>query len=85
VICEATRYGVERKAAYREEYKLIRSRSDDVTLTAELTDDGEVFGDIPAPIEEELLSALPEKWDDMDTRATVSEGTQERLEALGYR
>jgi arylsulfatase A-like enzyme len=85
VICEATRYGVERKAAYRKGYKLIRSRSDKITLTAKLTDNGEVFGDIPAPIEKELLSALPEKWDDMDTRATVSEGTQERLESLGYR
>jgi arylsulfatase A-like enzyme len=85
VICEATRYGVERKAAYRGRYKLIRSSSDDVILTAELTEDGEVFKDIPSSVEEDLLSALPEKWDNMDTRANVSEGTQERLEALGYR
>ena len=85
VICEAARYGVERKGVYQNGHKLIRSRSDDVTLTAELSEGDEVFGEVPTHIEEELLCALPESWDDMDTKMTVSEGTKERLENLGYR
>lgn len=85
VVCEGARYGVERKAVYQNEYKLIHSRSDDVTLTAELSEGTEEFGDIPDSIEKRLFSQLPEHWDDMDTKATVSRITQERLEALGYK
>ena len=85
VICEAARYGVERKAVYQNRYKVIRSKTDDVALTAELSNRSETFGDIPVSVEERLLDALPDSWDDMDTKSTVSEGTKRRLEALGYR
>jgi len=86
VICEGTRYGVERKAIYKNNFKVIQSMSDNVTLTAEVSDNGERFIDIPSDIREDLLSKMPsDGWEDMDVSETVSGVTKEQLKALGYR
>lgn len=85
VICEGTRYGTERKAAYHGENKIIRSRSRDVTLTARITESGERFVDIPDAVVNHLLNVLPDHWDDADNRGSISNFTQSQLEALGYR
>jgi len=84
VVCEGARYGAERKAVYRGERKLIRSETDDVTLTARVTEDDERFVDLPDDVVADLLAVLPDSWDDMDVRASVSGATQSQLEALGY-
>lgn len=85
VLCEGTRYGVERKAVYSGDYKLIRSNSDNVTLTAKVSEDGEEFGDIPEQVFQRLSDALPATWDDMDSGTSVSATTEQQLRALGYR
>lgn len=85
VICEGTRYGVERKAVYQSDQKLITSQNDDVTLTAKLDAAGENFIELPETDVDRLLNKLPSKWDNMDTSSEVSGTTKEQLEALGYR
>lgn len=85
VVCEGTRYGVERKAVYQDDYKLIRSEADDVTLTARITDDGEEFVDLPDVVVRRLLDQLPDEWGDVGVRESVSRFTQEQLESLGYK
>jgi len=85
VVCEATRYGVERKAVYRGEHKLIRSQSDDVTLEATVTDDGESFGELPKDIVSSLLAELPDRWEDNSVSHEVSAITKDQLKALGYK
>jgi len=85
-LCEGTRYGVERKAAYQGEYKLIRSEADDVTLTASIDRaDGETFVDIPQARREALCRALPNFWEDFDTTRAVGPALEGQLEALGYK
>lgn len=82
VISEGVRYGPERKAVYQQDKKLIRSESDDVTLTAKLTVTGEDFS---SQFEQaELLDELPENWD-RGEHATTGKLVEEQLEALGYR
>jgi arylsulfatase A-like enzyme len=86
-ICEAARFGVERKAAYRGDSKVIRSEADDVTYTArvEQSEPGEEFRTIPAREREELLASLPDNWEDFDVTRAVSPAVERRLEKLGYR
>jgi arylsulfatase A-like enzyme len=85
--CEGVRFGNERKAAYRGQHKVIHSRQDDVTLTAEvdLEQGGEQFTDIPESEKAELLAALPEDWEmGNDINRINSEIVMDRLKALGY-
>lgn len=88
VICEAPRFGVERKAAYRDTNKVIRSETDDVTLTARINREspGDEFCELPDDVTDALLAALPDSWDDFDAGAgSVGPVLDERLEALGYK
>ncbi|MFH5801166.1 sulfatase-like hydrolase/transferase [Haladaptatus sp. CMAA 1911] len=67
VSCEGTRYGTERKAAYRGRKKVIRSKTDGMTLTSEINPNAcEIFTGEGLDDEEilELLGALPEYWSD---------------------
>lgn len=87
-ICEATRFGVERKAAYQAGNKVIRSETDDVTLTARIKRNkpGEEFCELSDEVTDTLLAALPDAWDDFDTKAETTDPVlDERLEALGYK
>ncbi len=84
VICESTRYGVERKAVYRGRQKLIRSEADDVTLTAAITSDGESFENFSDETVDALLDQLPDDWVGSEEIADTSEMVQDQLEALGY-
>ncbi|UPV76301.1 sulfatase-like hydrolase/transferase (plasmid) [Halorussus limi] len=86
-VCEAARFGVERKAAYRGDSKVIRSEADDVTYTArvEQSEPGEEFRTIPVREREELLASLPDNWEDFDVTRSVSPAVERRLEKLGYR
>lgn len=88
VICEAPRFGVERKAAYRGPNKVIRSETDDVTLTARIDREtpGDDFRDLPDEVTDSLLASLPGSWDDFETGSgAVGPVLDERLEALGYK
>jgi arylsulfatase A-like enzyme len=83
-ICEATRYGVERKAVYRGDAKLIRSQADDVTLTARVSQSGETFCELPEHLAESLTAELPDYWEVFDNRVDVGEAVEKRLKSLGY-
>lgn len=85
VVCEGTRYGAERKAVYRGDAKVIRSEMDDVTLTARIVDDRETFVDLPPDVVADLLSELPNRWEDGDMLGSASDFLQGQLEALGYK
>jgi hypothetical protein len=85
VVCEATRYGAERKAVYRGNKKLIRSETDDVTLTATVNPDGEQFETFSPDLASELLSELPDEWYPEEDLAQTSPMVQDQLEALGYK
>lgn len=82
-LSEGVRYGVERKAAYRGEEKLLHSRTDDVTLTARIDDDGERF----EPIDDldPLRDALPDYWENVTDGTAADRVVADQLEALGYR
>lgn len=85
VICEGVRYGHERKAVYKNGYKLIHSVGDDTTLAATVDADGERFEDPPSDaVVEELLGELPDDWGG-DDRAETGRMVSNRLEALGYK
>lgn len=86
-ICEAARFGVERKAAYRGTAKVIRSEADDVTYTArvEQSEPGEEFRPIPTRERDQLLASLPDEWEEFDVTRSVSPAVERRLEKLGYR
>ncbi|WP_135854082.1 sulfatase-like hydrolase/transferase [Halorussus salinus] len=86
-VCEAARFGVERKAAYRGDSKVIRSEADDVTYTAEVgrSEPGERFRTIPTREREELLASLPDSWEEFDVTQSVSPAVERRLKKLGYR
>lgn len=83
-ICEAPRYGVERKAVYRGDQKVIRSEVDDVTLTARVSESGETFCSLPDEVTRSLLAELPDRWDVFERRADVGDAVEDRLSALGY-
>lgn len=87
-ICEATRYGTERKAAYRGDEKVIHSRADQVTLSAKLEPSaGEDFSEPSLSPEstERLLEALPEYWHDGNVNRDTGRIVEEQLSALGYK
>jgi hypothetical protein len=86
VLCEATRYGAERKAVYREGVKLIRSETDDVTVTSRLTGDaGDSFdGSMSDDEAQSLLDELPDYWADGRINADTSRMVEDQLSALGY-
>ncbi|WP_142858440.1 sulfatase-like hydrolase/transferase [Salinigranum halophilum] len=84
VICEACRYGTERKAIYRGSEFLIHSKTDNVTFTGTVTSDGVSFN---GQVQDEgaLLSELPDAWDDFGSGHSVSEVAESQLRALGYK
>jgi len=85
-LCEATRYGTERKAVYRGDSKIIRSETDDVTLDATVhPEGGETFGTLEDTEIEALIDCLPNHWDDVDLSTETSDMVEDRLEALGYK
>lgn len=90
-LCEGSRYGAERKAAYRGNMKVIRSEHDDLTLTATIGGEGEdpeaceCFEIVPEADQEALLDALPDAWENWGTREETGQMVREQLEALGYR
>ncbi|WP_226022961.1 sulfatase-like hydrolase/transferase [Halomicrobium salinisoli] len=85
-ICEATRYGTERKAVYQGDKKIIHSDTDDVTLDATVYENGgEKFGTLSDDTIKSLMNHLPDHWDDMDIKSDASAMVQDQLEALGYR
>jgi arylsulfatase A-like enzyme len=83
-VCEATRYGVERKAVYRGDAKLIRSEADDVTLRARVSEEGETFCNLPENLAASLAAELPDSWESFERRVAVGEGVEKRLKSLGY-
>jgi len=85
-VCEATRYGTERKAIYQGDRKVIRSEADDVTLGATVhPQGGETFDTLPEDVAGGLLGHLLDDWNDGDRKAEASTMVQDQLEALGYR
>ncbi|WP_336358121.1 sulfatase-like hydrolase/transferase [Haloarcula sp. CGMCC 1.6347] len=84
VICEATRYGVERKAVYMGENKIIRSEADDVSLKATVSSEGESFEELSDELTTKLIQKLPTDWDNSNQKANTSTMVQQQLEALGY-
>lgn len=85
VFCEATRYGAERKAAYRDERKAIRSKTDDVTLCAMIEPTaGEEFVDEP-DLFTDLVDDLPNYWRDGDINLDPGAMVEDQLSALGYK
>ncbi|WP_424006919.1 sulfatase-like hydrolase/transferase [Haloferax denitrificans] len=79
-ICEASRYGTERKAVYKREVMAIHSKSDDVTLFATV-DNSVTFVD---GLEEDLIAELPDQWDDFSVETNSGEFAKSQLKALGY-
>ncbi|ELZ31374.1 arylsulfatase A family protein [Halogeometricum pallidum JCM 14848] len=87
VICEASRYGTERKAVYKDKKKIIHSNEDGITLLARISRDepGEEFEDDYSKEEiQDIISALP-KESEPNTRDNVNNVIKGQLEALGYK
>ena len=84
-LCEGSRYGAERKAAYQGTEKVIRSKHDDAIVAATIDRDGEEFGRIPRDVETHLLDALSDAWEDWGTHGDTGRVVRDQLEALGYR
>jgi arylsulfatase A-like enzyme len=86
-ICEATRYGTERKAVYQRGWKVIRGEADDVTLYSRpMERAGESFDeDPPQEVRDSLLGSLPDYWTDTEEAGEASQMVQEQLSALGYK
>jgi hypothetical protein len=83
-LCDAPRYGVTRKAAYRGHEKVIESRADDVPLGA--TVDGMAVGDRFGQLDASTIDSLRRAfvWEPTTQASTPSRFIQEQLEALGY-
>lgn len=84
-VCEAPRYGVERKAAYRGGEKVIESKVDGVVLGASV--DEQSPGDHFGTLDPETVETLRRRfvWAGGGRSAGTSRYVQEQLEALGYR
>jgi len=89
VICEGVRYGVERKAAYRDEQKIVYSRADDAAYCARVTlgsRDEEILPTTEP--DDDLLSCLPDAWGEGMTWTSdgdVGPRVENHLRSLGYR
>ncbi|WP_266081673.1 sulfatase-like hydrolase/transferase [Haladaptatus caseinilyticus] len=83
VLCEGVRYGVERKAIYCDTQKIIVSKQDDVILSSYIKDGKEQFD--ANEENEELVSALPDDWEDSDPVGQTSKMVESQLRALGYK
>lgn len=85
-LCEATRYGTERKAVYCDDSKIIHSETDNVTLDATVhSEGGETFDTLEDTEIASLFDYLPDEWDDVDSSTQTSDIVQDNLEALGYK
>ncbi|WP_277554142.1 sulfatase-like hydrolase/transferase [Halobaculum limi] len=86
-LVEAARYGHEKKAVYRDGWKLIVSRGDDAAVGFRLPDDSGATAeeaDLPPDVEADLYDALPAWPDGTEPERRVSGMAQQRLEDLGY-
>ncbi len=86
-IVEAARYGHEKKAAYRDGWKLIVSRGDDAAVGFRLPETpgaAATEAELPADVEAALYDALPAWPDGSEPERRVSGMAQQRLEDLGY-
>ncbi|MFC7071402.1 sulfatase-like hydrolase/transferase [Halobaculum lipolyticum] len=86
-LVEAARYGHEKKAAYRDGWKLIVSRGDDAAVGFRLPEEpgaAATRADLPADVERDLYDALPAWPDGTEPERRVSGMAQQRLEDLGY-
>ena len=86
-LIEAARYGHERKAAYRDGWKLIVSRGDDEAVGFRLPERPGAAAeeaDIPDGVEAALYDALPAWPDGREPERRASGMAQQRLEDLGY-
>ncbi len=83
-VCEAPRYGVERKAAYRGSEKVIESRADGVALGAFVEEftPGDQFGSLDRARVEELCEVF--EWAETGEQVETGQYVREQLEALGY-
>jgi arylsulfatase A-like enzyme len=84
ILTEGARYGYERKAIYRNDWKIIKSLGDETCVTFKIeTEPTETV--IPPAVKSEMLDAFP-PWPDGQTRATnrVSGTVEQRLRDLGY-
>lgn len=87
VLSEGTRYGAERKAAYRGREKLVRSAEDGVSLAATVSIDepGERFVGERSSISEDLTEAFPDDWEFVHERGETNRIVEDQLQALGYK
>jgi arylsulfatase A-like enzyme len=88
VLCEASRYGVERKAIYRDETKVIRSEADDVWLVGtvdESRNEEDLHRLEPSESPPGLADFLPDDWRTERGSHDVGQLATEQLEALGYK
>jgi arylsulfatase A-like enzyme len=81
ILIESTRHGHERKATYKENWKLIVSRGDDQEIGFKLPK--ETPTELPSCMKTELLDALP-GWPDGEENRRVTGEVREQLEDLGY-
>jgi len=87
VVCEASRYGVERKAVYRTEDKIVVSNADELTLAGmvEATTNQEKLGIYRQSEPHHLSGYLPDDWTVDGPSREVRRVTADRLATLGYR
>ena len=86
VLCEATGYGTERKAIYKNKNKIIHSETDNVTLDATVREgSGEEFDTLSVETIQCLVDSLPDHWDNMDLATETSAMVEGQLKALGYK
>ena len=82
LLTEAARYGHEKKAVYRNEWKLLASKGDDRAVGFRVPEEEPV--QLPGSVERHLTEALP-AWPDGDRPGQqVSGVARDRLEDLGY-
>lgn len=82
-IIEGSLNGFEKKAIYKDQYKLIVSRGDDVEVGFTVPDEERI--EIPEEDQETMLQALPQWPDGSEATTEVSGVVEDRLANLGYR